>query len=133
MGAPVLNFWHDSGLDSRIMQNNYLFRSLSIGIESYHAETGSYPSRIADLVLNTNMDRKLHESMLDVVGLANKNIWHDVYSYQELTNSFILSVRGADVAPLGWFGRQRVVTKQYQKGDAFDAEGQTIQVQGVNP
>jgi hypothetical protein len=66
------------------------------------------------------MDKKWQESMQETLDLTTNNMWHDVYSYKALTNSFTITVSGSDVSPLGWFGKQRSIIKQYQQGDAFN-------------
>jgi len=115
-----MEFWRGSADAARRIQNNFLFRSLSAGIELYREDMGSYPKSLSDVQLNRQMDQKWHDSMQIALDLAHSNVWHDVYDYKPSTNGFTISVSGSDMAPAGWLGRQRKFEKFYRIDEALN-------------
>jgi hypothetical protein len=105
--------------DSRRIQKNYMFRSLSIRIEMWREDKGYYPQTLSQLVANYVGDEQSKKGVQDLVGLASSNVWHYRYDYKPSTNGFTITVTGPDEAPTGWFGKTRSMTKHYVIGEAW--------------
>jgi hypothetical protein len=105
--------------NSRRIQVNFIFRGLSQEIEIYREEKGGYPHSLEDLKSVDYVDAVRKQGIEEVVELSQNNCWHDKYIYRPSTNGFAIIMTGSDVAPSGWFGKQRKIEKFYKIGDAL--------------
>ena len=92
--------------DSNVTRDVYL---LCMWLEAYRDEHSEYPNTLGDLA---NLFEDVKEGATGTNGFLNSlngvlhNKWDDQYTYTRLTNRFIISVKGRDAAPVGWFGGQ---------------------------
>jgi hypothetical protein len=104
---------------SRNLQNESILRSLSIEVEFYREKFGSYPSSLGEVSLNTDLDARSLDSLQHTLDVAATNIWRDTYAYTPLSNGFVFTITGPEMAPAGWFGKQRRIERTYSQGEAF--------------
>ena len=114
-----IEFVREAENHSRMIQMNFMFRSLSSQIELWRNDEGRYPATLSELGATYHGDDIGRKSMQEVIGLASTNVWHDRYEYEPSTNGFTLTVTGPDMAPSGWFGKTRSIAKHYNVGEAL--------------
>jgi hypothetical protein len=90
-----------------------------MSIELYRESKGYYPQSLEGLLLDDSQDEKGKQSTSNFIYGMRHNAWHNSYEYRPSTNGFTITVTGPDIAPAGWFGKQRKVEKHYEIGEAL--------------
>jgi len=83
-------------------------------------EKGHYPHSLSELLSVDYDDESGKKATQELIGVTQRNEWHDTYDYVPSTNGFTIIVTGPESLPAGWFGKQRKIEKHYELGKALD-------------